>query len=604
MEIVRIHDKLSNILLYLNNNYYFGYKFNNDKTIENINKSVFKYFSFLLCSNNFTRLSDENNYKVILDNDTNFKHYFKGPYEDYEMFFLNNGKSITLFDKDIKLDDNLIKKNNLSKQFIIGTLTIVLSLNSMMLVDIWCNKYIQNNYENLRKELGLYDNDDELISYIKENDLTIQDIIYLINKSPNLSESEKDYLIQIDYISDILNEVNQDNFYKYELMKSLTDLSINNFDNDKNDLIVGYYDTSKPNKIFVRDYKKIDYLNKDCISHEFIHLTQEKCSVSLNVISEACAEIISNEYYPQTSIDTYHEEVKIIKKLMEIIGSYPIWHYNFTGDFSLIEKEIKPYFSELDYDEFLKDLSYDNSDIKDKITKCYNLNLLISKLYYNKYNENISNNLIMNLITNNDKSLKRYYFNKRYINMQNSYYYDYNDVYEITMTLDEAILNDYVYPYINPVKHLNEDELNDILNSNENNYLNHNVTFNNIVINGKLASKNSYIDNFKELKLEIKNNKLYIFGKLDGKIICEEEKYFIDNNILLNRDYYYIGDAKKLSKEEYFNQEYDDSLIKMEYYKNPDYEIISSEDNKELIVLIPTKKQLPTIDENNSQLSK
>ena len=164
MDIVRIHDKTSNIVLYLDKNKYFGYKFNNDNTIEKVDKNVFKYFDFLVCSNDFKRLADEGEYNVILDNETNFKHYFKGGSEDYQMFCLNNGKDALSYNsKD--------GKNNLKNiSFLIGNLVVTASLSSFLILSNY-QIYINANKNNT--EIHEEVKQDKVISLITNQDISV-----------------------------------------------------------------------------------------------------------------------------------------------------------------------------------------------------------------------------------------------------------------------------------------------------------------------------------------------------------------------------------------------------------------------------------------------
>ena len=58
MERVIIKDDISNIILYLDKNNFYGYRFYNDNRVEKLDKSVFNYFSFIYPSNNSHILSN------------------------------------------------------------------------------------------------------------------------------------------------------------------------------------------------------------------------------------------------------------------------------------------------------------------------------------------------------------------------------------------------------------------------------------------------------------------------------------------------------------------------------------------------------------------
>ena len=584
MEIIRIHDNISNIVLYLNKNNYFGYKFNNDNTIEKVDKKVFKYFDFLVCSNNYKLLPDENNDKVILDNETNFKHYFKDNCEDYLMFCINNGRDALLYISD---NDNIKKRNNIS--FLIGNLLVTASLSAFLLASsyVLTNKIIEykKNYEISLEE----EKQDKLISLISDQDITIPIIVNAINNSNELTDREKEFLINSNFIIDTMEYINLNNYTKADILNSIDNIDIKSFgdEDDINKSVVGYYDESTPNAIYARDYVGIDVLNKDTIAHEFIHLFQAK-GTYYNLITEASAEIISAEYYNDCSINAYYEQVRQLKILMEIIGPEPIWHYNFTGDFSMIEERVKPNLSNEDYKIFMDCLIFDYDNYDDKIQKIASFKEVLNNLYKNIYNADIKNDAIINLINNNDKTLCRYYFNKKYINKYNSYCYVQDLKHCVILSKEEAILNDYVFPYIMIKQYIDPEDYNEISK--------HEI----------IHVENKYIDDFKWTTLGFNEKGTVISGYLNDEYLsnvpADELK---ERGILLESKYYYYNGRRKLSKEEYFNQEYEDTDI-IDYYYNDDYCVSKDINSDNLRAFLPSKVELPTINErfNNIENNK
>ena len=119
---------------------------------------------------------------------------------------------------------------------------------------------------------------------------------------------------------------------------------------------------------------------------------------------------------------------------MEIIGPEAIWEYNFTGNFSLIEEAVKPYLMRDEYKKFLDCLTFDYDNPDEEKFKL--LDRILGRLYENKYNAKIEDDEVIKHIHRLNTSLVRYYFNNRHTE---SYFFDYNDVVEQTISLQEAI---------------------------------------------------------------------------------------------------------------------------------------------------------------------
>ena len=572
MKKVRIHEKNYDIVLFLNKNSFFGYKFNKDNTIEKIDKSVFKYFDFFICSNNYESLSDEDDYKVMLDKDTNFKHYFKNGSEDYEMFFRNNGKLAINFQSDKSLKNIL---RDIAVTFVVGSTTISLSLTAFNYALLHSNNLTLNNNIDLTEE----QQEDKIIAQIKINDITYKDVSKLINDSINLDDEEKAFLDNEALITDVLEIINDNNISKYDLLASIKDIDIKPFDEEYTDYI-GYYKSETPNVIYVRDYNGLTSSNKDTVAHEYMHLFQYNFT-EYDFLKEACAEIISDEYYDESSINTYSEQVKIVKKLMEIIGPDAIWYFNFTGDISLIEENVKPYLNENLYNAFLDCLKYDYEKDINNTNKITALNHILEVLYKNKYNQDISNDEIIKLIDDNEVYIKRYYFNKRYINSDYSYYEDNENVTSVSMTKNEAIINDYLIIEEGIKEFIEPNEIYEFLKNNP---------------NIKITRQCTYNDQFKETGAGCVDGVIKVCGYLDNVYldnITEEE--LINRGIIKNIKYYYIKERKLMTKQDYFDKKYNKTS---EIYFTPNHENchhVSLNNENDFEVYFSSKIKIPTI---------
>ena len=133
----------------------------------------------------------------------------------------------------------------------------------------------------------------------------------------------------------------------------------------------------------VRDYEEdksspYDFLK--VISHEYAHLLQSSSKYAY--IKESAAEIMSSEYY-NIDISGYCEECIVLKILMEIIGSEPVWEATIIGDDSKLEKSIKELLTEEDANRLLAlfkkvPSEFMDDDEKEKFANAFNLRCIAS----------------------------------------------------------------------------------------------------------------------------------------------------------------------------------------------------------------------------------
>ena len=404
METISIKDRDNDISLLLDGNSINCYAC--------YDTNILNYFKLFKLSNNNSYIGKYNQYDIVLDNNTGLKHYLYNGIDDINMLFLNNGEYSIRYKG---------KKNKISKRkiFRINGVSIATSLFGILFIS--------------GVLFGL--NEPKMMKYDHINNYEVNDIKDMIYSSRHLNNEEKDYLYNEDFLNDVLSVINDSEYLKYKYSINFNNIDIRkDYAKFKNDTTaMGYYDTYKPNILFVKYYEELDNVSKDTVSHEFVHLCQD--INGYNLIIEACAEIISSEYFKGSKINSYYEQVKLLKKLMEIIGSDVVWNYCFTGDFSLIEERVKPFLSDDEYKEFLDDLTFDYDDEDVNEMKFVSLHNILRILYKNIYNDDIENNTIINMIDKNDNDLYRYYFNDR----KESFYYEKNTGEYRTLTYKEAI---------------------------------------------------------------------------------------------------------------------------------------------------------------------
>ena len=385
MERIDIINDEYSAYLYIDNNTYYGYKFNKDNTYEPITKDIFNIFDFVL-NDNF----------------------------DCRAYFQNNGQSIIKY--VLGEVESTKKKFNIKNSIVIMSLSALIGVSSL----------ISNPIEVKAAPIPI----EEQLGFI-----TLDEVKNKIYSSPNLSFEEKRYLCNEDFINDFLSVINKYNNKKYMFSHYFKNLDIVAYDDNIGSLkwAAGYYDYSIPNKVNIKDYDTLNAINKKTIAHEFIHLCQH--STGYDFLDEASAELIASEYYGYTPI-VYLDEIRIFKKLTEIMGREKMFEYIFSQNNNILKEEIAPYLSESEYQVFLSEISHVD---REGITyyRYPKLEELIASIYKNKYNDDIKNNKIMNLI-DQDNTLVRYYFNSKYINEENSYYYDYDNITLESMSYQEA----------------------------------------------------------------------------------------------------------------------------------------------------------------------
>ena len=448
MERILIEDENRNIIIDIQDKVLKGCSFYHDGKIESLKKEDLNIFKEFILSKDQKVLPNEGEYKVVLDNKTGFKHYFLNGVESYIMFFLNNGEDGEVYKvENIGLTDNgWRKEEHLSfkeKIFRLGGKVVHATCHGLMyviMVVLIANSFYVVSNPKIINDLGPI----PILSIVTgSKDIEVNDLIKKIRSSEYLETEDQLFLANKDFLEDIVKYVNSSNYSKFEYSTKFNDISIKTFKPEK--YRNGYYRPMvDPNSLYIADNCLTDKLFKNIISHEFIHLCQ--CAINYNVLTEATAEILSYEYFEDSSLTSYPQEVYLTKKLMEIIGPEPILYYVIGGNFDYISKAIKPYLTDKEYRVFLNDLSRPNrGDIgynEEEVQKKFDsLDRLLDKVYENKYGISTSDDIAITLLKTST-TLTRYYFNERKIKKEGSYY---TALTVKNISLKEAINKGYVY---------------------------------------------------------------------------------------------------------------------------------------------------------------
>ena len=373
----------------LENNLECYYYHNHEKKNISIN-TVLELLKSIFDKTKEEFLEQDGEYKIFINKETGYKHFYKDGKEDIIKFFLHNGENAILCKGlDIKDKYNEIKEFfNKNKD-----IKIILTLNLALTLSNSFNIYnLENNVYNAQQEL------EELnIASLETEYNEYYDYTSLSNslKSPaNIGELRDDFLYNEDLIRDICNTpMTEDRIMS--LKEKTTDIEVVTVTYEEMkerglSNAVGYYNVvEEPNVIHT-----VNLNNPDTIYHELIHLLQD--NNEYKYVKEACAEIISTEYYG-CKIASYQEEVKRIQILMEIIGSDAIWDINFNGDDSKLDEVILNHLPVEEYGKLygilITNIGFLNQQELDELNNSFDE--MLSDLYYSIYGESIEENEII-----------------------------------------------------------------------------------------------------------------------------------------------------------------------------------------------------------------
>lgn len=393
--------------------FYYGFCINNNR-VNPIDKNILqKIYNLLRVNNECIYIQEYLNYKVYLDTKNNIKHFIKNGIEDFRMLFEHNGEDIRVYNLPDK------KNNKSSKKFCIGKFIINLSINFVILISAYSvsapitqailqDGTISNNFQYEISKIA-YSVSDYVDLDIKCIDST--EAVELIKKS-DIPSDLKEVLANENLLNDVFP------YYKNTNMEYLIESKLKNlklriyeptefFITDPN-TTDGFYDEMAPNVLNVKNVNTY----KETAKHEFIHLMQSPDRKYI-FLQEGVAEIASREYLDK-NYDVYGYCVLNVSLLMDTIGPKIIWETAFSGDDTKLITILKNNLNENEYNELIY---YLTNKPQETVESCQRINFIISNLYKNIYNEEISDN--KNIFDNEGYHVKRVYFNEdKMINKQ------------------------------------------------------------------------------------------------------------------------------------------------------------------------------------------
>ena len=400
-----------------------------DKTIyiDNQNKLISYYYKDgkkQIISNNFviSVLKDlvtchkkkflyKKEYEVYLDEQTGYKHFYKDGKENYTKFFYENGYNAILY------KENSNKFN--IKNFTVNGIKICISITLFLAIFNIANNTLNKPNEIINTKIEYTQNKEITIDSSKFKD-------YILS-SENLTKEDQQLLINEVFFEDLSKtKINEDRVSSID--EKMTNITINVDEKNKpSDNVLGWYIDLFPNIINVADGN-----DNDTKIHEFIHLVQEYSEYSY--IKEACADLISSEYYNVESLE-YSEAVSRIQFLMELIGPEPIWNLNFSGNTEEFESKIYEILPEEEAKIFLDLLKDSPANLTIEESKQQNdeIDSYLYKIYNILTNEN---NELNELQKETGLTFDRYYSNHTYF--ADSPNNDYSFCFSKIMPLEEV----------------------------------------------------------------------------------------------------------------------------------------------------------------------
>lgn len=380
--------------------------------LSNLTEEELQTINSIKLSDNKTYLGKENKYDVYMDNNSELKHFFYKGIESIEMFCKYNTTDAILYDKQ-----NLIKKVRNTK---LEKAVIINRGKKILLISYWTILLLLSPITIKGWKIIF------ATHIVNVDAITYERIVDLLEEDNEISTSEKELLNNEKLLNDIIPYYNGTNM-DYIATTCFKDLHFKYYNKHKN--CNGYYTRLNSNQLNIKSNLESDEdIGTKC--HEYIHLLQ--CNNGkYKYIFEACAELISYEYFDDFSIDAYKNAVKNTKILIEIVGPEAIWKLNFAGDDSELVAIIEQNLDSEKAKRLIKLLKTEPDKIENMDKE---IGKLLGELYYNIHHTNMNENIYISHILD-DTLISRYYFNSDKILENNPCYLEGIDVYDIKKEL-------------------------------------------------------------------------------------------------------------------------------------------------------------------------
>ncbi len=404
--------------------------------LEKIDENTMHVFGALLLGDNREMLGKHGDYDIILDKDSGLLHFFKDGIEDYARLFWKNGSSVSMSQVGKRLSEkdrkSLMRQIRIRNALFTGALYFTLgTLEVMMLLKIASLLGFRISYK--EEPVDIFDGIGYFFSLSeteKFEAIDAEDIRNYIYDSRLETDTAKDFLWCPELIDDVLP------YYEgtpLEIVSRIRHKSIGAEDftigenrSKGEEGCVGFYDYG--NTLHVKGYESEtfckDSSEAETMGHEYVHLLQTISAYPF--ISESIAEIVNHEYFFKTASFekeySYSTSCKYTKVLMEIVGPVPVWKNSFTLNSDDLNRIVRDYLNEEDYDKFVEIMSLHPFYDSDKLDELYPvLEEILSKLYTEIYGGNMYDEGIIDAILH-DRPHCRAYFNRVLMRRELAYY--------------------------------------------------------------------------------------------------------------------------------------------------------------------------------------
>ena len=331
-----------------------------------------------ILSSKLTYKEKSGDYEIYLDEENN-KRYYKEGKEDFRLFFENNGISA------IEYDEKTANIVGFAKRFTISFLntSYALILGTMI--------------SSLSTTPILY----RMIDPMYTNEITTEKMIDYINESPYLTEEEKEFLANRELLEEIKRIAEDDR--NYSLSSKMSNIQTKRY--KKHGDAAGYYTPLLSSNIYIQEsIEQGSDLYYDVFGHEYVHLLQNDCRYYY--IIETVAEIMSSEYL-ETNQNSYKEQVKRAKILMEIIGPKALLDCSFSDTAESFENKIKQYLNEDEAKKLLQLFRTHADNFTPEIDR--EIDKYLAIMYYNKTGKDIKDNKLISHIYNDEANFRLYF---------------------------------------------------------------------------------------------------------------------------------------------------------------------------------------------------
>lgn len=405
---------LIGIIKNIDKTYEYLYKINNELISFHVDNNGFSksnksYIAFLISKFKYNKdceyISKFKEYDVYYDPNTKLKHFLLNQEEDYDMLFRFNGMDARYYKDKRSLGtwDKILITLGITAVFTYGGLLFLLGSN-----------YDMNVKESVYSSYGI-STINEMYDY---EPINYEDAINYINSS-DISNEVKSVITNEDFLKLVFS------YYKntpleYTARIKLDGINIKSFqENPKDPDTNGYYTSTDPNTLYIKEGQKKDYEDRNTI-HEFIHLLQAEGS-PYYYLNEAVAELMTSELL-DSSPSTYFGAVDNLKLLINIIGPEPIYELSFGGDDTSLNNILKEYLSNKDIITLKYYLQKSGLELNQDNNINVEIQNILHKLYKNMYGSDINDDKnIISILTDEKVSLEKniYVNDKRYFLLPN-----------------------------------------------------------------------------------------------------------------------------------------------------------------------------------------